>query len=67
MKQPHLDETLLGAVVRVALGGHADDVGGASYSMCLVHDVTDGKQYTRVPPRCPAVSICMSMSTCSLR
>ena len=45
MKQPHMREALLGGVVRVALGRRADDL-VASYSMCLVHDVEDGKQYT---------------------
>lgn len=69
MKQPHMRDTLLGAVVRVALGRRAEDV-VATYSMCLVHDIEDGKQYTcaRVVPilipervaKLPVCSICTS-------
>jgi hypothetical protein len=47
MKQPHLDETLLGAIVRVALSTNVHNE--ANYGMCLVHDVTDGQRYTCAP------------------
>jgi hypothetical protein len=43
-QQPRLDETLLGAVVRVAL--RSSDSRDAAYGMCLVHDVTEGAPYT---------------------
>ena len=55
IKHPHLHETLLGAVVRVALG--AGRGGDSGYSMCLVQDVTEGKRYT-----CAACSASLAAS-----
>ena len=46
IKQPNLEDVLIGAVVRVALGTGKESEG--QYSMCLVHDLSEGKQYTCV-------------------
>lgn len=54
-QQPNLDETLLGAVVRVAL--RSNESREAAYDMCLVQDMTEGAPYTCALPACsPPVS-----------
>ena len=48
LQQPHLDETLIGAAVRVALS--TSKYNEPQYSMCIIQDVVDSDRYTCGPP-----------------
>ena len=50
-QQLDLDQTLIGAVVRVALG--KNKFNEAKYRMCVIHDVVDGERYTCGPSSIP--------------